>query len=306
MLRFVLSRFLQGLLVLLAIYALTFVLVALTPGSPFSTERAIRPEILAQIEAFYGFDKPPLERFWTSLTNALQGEFGPSAVYANRSVTDIISEAFPVSLQLGAISLLVALGIGIPAGIIAAVKRNTWLDYLPMSASMVGICLPTFVLGPILVLIFGIILRALPVSGWNGPEFMILPAATLGLFYAAYFARLTRGGMLEMLNQDFVRTARAKGVPRSTIIWKHCLKGGLIPAITYLGPATAGIISGSFVVETIFQIPGLGQWFVKGALNRDDFLILGLTVLFAALIVVMNLLVDIIQVALNPRLKYDK
>lgn len=306
MLRFIVVRFLQGLLVLLAIYALTFVLVALTPGSPFSTERAIRPEILAQIEAFYGYDKPPLERFWTSLTNALQGEFGPSAVYANRSVTEIITEAFPVSLQLGAISLLVALVIGIPAGILAAVKRNTWLDYLPMSASMIGICLPTFVLGPILVLIFGIIWRLLPVSGWDGPEFIILPAATLGLFYAAYFARLTRGGMLEMLNQDFVRTARAKGVPESTIIWKHCLKGGLIPALTFLGPALAGIISGSFVVETIFQIPGLGQWFVKGALNRDDFLILGLTVLFAALIVAMNLLVDIIQVALNPRLNYAK
>lgn len=306
MLRYIASRFGQGLLVLLAIYALTFVLVALTPGSPFSTERAIRPEILAQIEAFYGFDRPPLERFWTSLTNALQGEFGPSAVYANRSVTDIITEAFPVSLTLGGVSLLVALGIGIPAGIIAAVRKNTWLDYLPMSASMVGICLPTFVLGPILVLIFGILLRALPVSGWGDPEYIILPAATLGLFYAAYFARLTRGGMLEMLSQDFVRTARAKGVPESTIIWKHCLKGGLIPAITYLGPALAGIISGSFVVETIFQIPGLGQWFVKGALNRDDFLILGLTVLFAALIVVMNLLVDIIQVALNPRLKYGR
>ena len=306
MTRFILMRIAQGLLVLLAIYALTFVLVALTPGSPFSSERAIRPEILEQIEAFYGYDKPPLERFWASLTNALQGEFGPSAVYANRSVTDIIGEAFPVSLLLGSISLIVALAIGIPAGILAAVKRNTWLDYVPMSAAMVGICLPTFVLGPLLVLIFGINMQVLPVSGWGHPEFIVLPAATLGLFYAAYFARLTRGGMLEMLNQDFVRTARAKGVPEHMIVWKHCLKGGLIPAITYMGPALAGIISGSFVVETIFQIPGLGQWFVKGALNRDDFLILGLTVLFAAMIVVMNLLVDIIQVALNPRLKYDK
>ena len=305
MLKYVTLRLLQGLLVLLAIYALTFVLVALTPGSPFSTERAIRPEILAQIEAFYGYDRPPLERFWTSLSNALQGEFGPSAVYANRTVTDIIAEAFPVSLKLGALSLLIALLIGVPAGIIAAVKRNSWLDYVPMSAAMIGICLPTFVLGPLLVLIFGLTLQVLPVSGWFGPEYMILPAATLGLFYAAYFARLTRGGMLEMLNQDFVRTARAKGVPESTIVWKHCLKGGLIPAITFLGPALAGIISGSFVVETIFQIPGLGQWFVRGALNRDDFLILGLTVLFAALIVIMNLLVDIVQVALNPRLKYD-
>ena len=305
MLKFIAQRFIQGLLVLLGIYAITFFLVAATPGSPFSTERAIRPEILAQIEEFYGYDKPVLERFWTSLKNVVQGEFGPSAVYANRSVTQIIGEAFPVSFKLGSLSLLLALLLGIPAGIVAAVRRNTWLDYVPMSVSMVGICLPTFVMGPLLALVFGLMLGLLPVSGWYGPEFMVLPAATLGLYYAAYFARLTRGGMLEMMNQDFVRTARAKGVPERTIVWKHCLKGGLIPAITFLGPALAGIIAGSFVVETIFQIPGLGQWFVRGALNRDDFLILGLTVLFAALIVLMNLLVDIAQVALNPRLKYD-
>lgn len=305
MLKFIALRLAQGLLVLLAIYALTFFLVAMTPGSPFSSERAIRPEILAQIESFYGYDKPPLVRFWTSLMNVLRGEFGPSAVYANRSVTDIIGESFPVSLKLGSISLLLALVLGIPTGVIAAVKRNSWLDYVPMSVSMVGICLPTFVMGPLLALVFGLLLGLLPVSGWYGPEYMVLPAATLGLYYAAYFARLTRGGMLEMLNQDFVRTARAKGVPESTIVWKHCLKGGLIPAITFLGPALAGIIAGSFVVETIFQIPGLGQWFVRGALNRDDFLILGLTVLFAALIVFMNLLADIVHVALNPRLRYE-
>lgn len=296
---------LQGILVLFAIYAVTFFLVAATPGSPFSSERAIRPEILAQIEAFYGYDKPVLERFFTSLGNALQGEFGPSAVYANRTVTQIIGESFPVSLKLGALSLVLAMLLGIPAGILAAVKRNTWLDYVPMSAAMAGICLPTFVMGPLLALVFGIILEMLPVAGWFGPEFWILPASTLGLVYAAYFARLTRGGMLEMLNQDWVRTARAKGIDEKTIIWRHCLKGGLMPAITFLGPALAGIISGSFVVETIFQVPGLGQWFVRGALNRDDFLILGLTVLFATLIVVMNLLVDIAQVALNPRLKYE-
>lgn len=305
MLKFVISRLLQGILVLLAIYAVTFFLVAATPGSPFSTERAIAPEILAQIESFYGYDKPTSERFITSLTGVLQGEFGPSAVYANRTVTQIIAESFPVSLLLGSLALIMALGIGVPAGILAAVKRNTWLDYVPMSVSMAGICLPTFVMGPLLALVFGLLLNWLPVGGWFGPEFVILPTATLGLYYAAYFARLTRGGMLEMLNQDFVRTARAKGVKESTIVLKHCLKGGLIPAITFLGPALAGIISGSFVVETIFQVPGLGQWFVRAALNRDDFLVLGLTVLFATLIVIMNLLVDIAQVALNPRLKYD-
>ncbi len=305
MAKFVFVRLVQGIFVLLAIYAVTFFLVAATPGSPFSSERAIRPEILAQIEAFYGYDKPVGERFLTSLNNMLHGEFGPSAVYANRTVTEIIAESFPVSLKLGSISLLVALLIGVPAGILAAVKKNTWLDYLPMSTAMAGICLPTFVMGPLLALVFGLTLQMLPVAGWFGPEFVILPAATLGLYYAAYFARLTRGGMLEMLNQDFVRTARAKGVPETQIVWKHCLKGGLIPAITFLGPALAGIISGSFVVETIFQVPGLGQWFVRGALNRDDFLILGLTILFAGLIVIMNLVVDILQVMLNPRLKYE-
>jgi len=303
--KFVILRLIQGIFVLLAIYAVTFFLVAATPGSPFSSERAIRPEILAQIEAFYGYDKPVGERFVTSLLNMLQGEFGPSAVYANRTVTEIIGESFPVSLKLGSISLLVALLIGVPAGLLAAVKKNSWLDYLPMSTAMAGICLPTFVMGPLLALVFGLILQLLPVAGWFGPEFVILPAATLGLYYAAYFARLTRGGMLEMLSQDFVRTARAKGVPESMIVWKHCLKGGLIPVITFLGPALAGIISGSFVVETIFQVPGLGQWFVRGALNRDDFLILGLTILFAGLIVIMNLIVDILQVMLNPRLKYE-
>ena len=305
MAKFVILRLIQGIFVLLAIYAVTFFLVAATPGSPFSSERAIRPEILAQIEAFYGYDKPVGERFVTSLLNMLQGEFGPSAVYANRTVTEIIGESFPVSLKLGSISLLVALLIGVPAGLLAAVKKNSWLDYLPMSTAMAGICLPTFVMGPLLALVFGLILQLLPVAGWFGPEFVILPAATLGLFYAAYFARLTRVGMLEMLSQDFVRTARAKGVPESMIVWKHCLKGGLIPVITFLGPALAGIISGSFVVETIFQVPGLGQWFVRGALNRDDFLILGLTILFAGLIVIMNLIVDILQVMLNPRLKYE-
>lgn len=305
MAKFVALRLIQGIFVLLAIYAVTFFLVAATPGSPFSSERAIRPEILAQIEAFYGYDKPVAQRFLTSINNVLHGEFGPSAVYANRTVTEIIAESFPVSLKLGSISLLVALLLGVPAGILAAVKKNTWLDYLPMSTAMAGICLPTFVMGPLLALVFGLILQLLPVAGWFGPEFVILPAATLGLYYAAYFARLTRGGMLEMLNQDFVRTARAKGVPETTIVWKHCLKGGLIPAITFLGPALAGIISGSFVVETIFQVPGLGQWFVRGALNRDDFLILGLTILFASLIVVMNLVVDILQVMLNPRLTYE-
>ena len=302
MLKFIALRFAQGAVVLLAIYALTFVLVAMTPGSPFSAERAVRPEVLAQIEAYYGYDKPFFERFWTSLSNALRGEFGPSAVYANRSVTQIIAESFPVSLKLGSISLLLALLLGVPTGIIAAVKRNTWLDYIPMSVSMAGICLPTFVLGPLLALVFGLILRVLPVSGWFGPEYMVLPAATLGLYYAAYFARLTRGGMLEMLNQDFVRTARAKGLKNSAVILRHALRTSLLPVITVSGVVFADIITGSFFVETISGVPGLGRYFVTSISTRDYPVVLGTVLLFGFVITLMNLIVDLIYPLLDPRL----
>ncbi|MFW5883727.1 MAG: ABC transporter permease, partial [Verrucomicrobiota bacterium] len=249
----------------------------------------------------FGMDQPLFAQYLTYLGGLLRGDFGQSYVYLGQSVNEIIGQTAPVSFELGLWALLVALGLGVPVGIVAAVRKNTPADYLPMSAAMVGICLPTFVIGPILALVFGVQLGWFSVSGWFGPGDRVLPALTLGLAYAAWFARLTRTGMLDVLSQDYIRTARAKGLPERRVILKHAIKGGLLPVIAYMGPALAGIISGSFVVETIFQIPGLGRQFVQSALNRDYTLILGTVIFFAALIILLNLLVDIVLTLLNPR-----
>lgn len=314
MLKFIVIRLLQAIPVLLVISTLTFFMVRLAPGDPFMQERQASPEIMQALREYYGLDKPLWEQYLIFHGNLLQGELPPSYVYSNRTVTELIAESFPVSATLGLSSLLIALGLGIPAGIVAAVRKNSLFDYGPMSLSMIGICLPTFVMGPLLQLLFGLQMGWFPVTGWSSPfggglfsnfEYRVLPSLTLGLFFAAYIARLTRGGMLEVLSQDYIRTARAKGVSPSAIIWKHALKGGLLPVVSFLGPAFAGIISGSFVIETIFQIPGLGRHFVNSALNRDYSLVQGTVIFYATLIILMNLLVDVVQVMLNPRLRYD-
>src|SRR3977135_288410 len=211
--------------------------------------------------------------------NLLRGDLGPSFKHANRSVNELIAAALPVSLELGGIALCIALLVGIPFGIAAAVKQNTWIDYLASTTAMAGICLPTFVMGPLLVLVFALHFELFNASGWDFARDRVLPALTLGLVYAGYIARLTRGGMLEILNQDFIRTARAKGASESRVVLKHAVKGGLLPVISFLGPAIAGLLTGSFVVETIFQIPGLGKFFVTSAFNRDYFMVAG-TVIF--------------------------
>ena len=221
-------------------------------------------------------------------------------------MNEIIEDKLPVSLELGFLwSLLVALGIGLPLGVLAAVKRNTWIDYLCSSVSMVGICVPTFVIGPLLILVFGIYFGWFNASGWYGPIDRVLPSLTLGSVYAAYVARLTRGGMLEVLSQDYIRTARAKGASEPRVVMKHALRGGLAPVVSFLGPTIAGIVTGSFVIETIFQIPGIGREFVNSATNRDYTLVLGTVIVYAGFIIAMNLLVDIAQVWLNPKLKFD-
>jgi oligopeptide transport system permease protein len=234
----------------------------------------------------------------------LQGDFGPSFKYSGRSVNELIAAGLPVTAELGLYALLIALIIGIAAGVIAAIKPNTLQDYIPMSAAMLGICMPSFLLGPLLVLVFGIYLDWLPVSGWGDiPGDKILPSITLGAAYAAYIARLSRGGMLEVLSQDYIRTARAKGLSEPLIIAKHALRGGLIPVVAFLGPAFAGLLGGSFVVETIYQIPGLGRFYVQAAFNRDYTMILGMTVFFATLIILFNLLSDMLAIWLNPKLR---
>ncbi|HQY06018.1 MAG TPA: ABC transporter permease subunit [Lacunisphaera sp.] len=305
MFRFIARRLLQVIPVLFVIITATFFMVRFVPGGPFTSEKALPPEILKNLEAHYGLDQPLWRQYGTYLGQVIRGDLGPSFKYTNRSVNEIIAQTFPVSLELGGWSLLVALLVGLPLGVIAAVRRNTWLDYLASSTGMLGICVPTFVLGPLLVLVFAIHLRWVNASGWYEGIDRVLPALTLGFVYAAYLMRLTRGGMLEVLNQDYIRTARAKGASETRIVLRHALRGGLLPVVSFLGPAIAGILTGSFVIETIFQIPGLGRQFVISAFSRDYTLVLGTVILYASLIVVCNLVVDVVQVWLNPKLKFE-
>ena len=305
MLRFIARRLLQAIPVLFIVATLTFFMIRLAPGGPFSAEKSVPPEIQKNLDAFYGFNLPVHRQFLRWMGNALRGDLGPSFRYANRTVNELIAESFPISAELAFWALIVALVVGLTAGIIASLRPNTALDYIPSSLAMIGISVPNFVLGPLLVLVFAIKLHWLRVSGWDEPSDRILPALTLGAAYAAYVARLTRGGTLEILSQDFIRTARAKGASNTRIILHHTLRGGLIPVVSYLGPTVAALLTGSFVVETIFQIPGLGRYFVNAAFNRDYTMILGAVLFYAALIIVFNLLVDIVLVWMNPRLKWE-
>ena len=306
MLRFVLSRLLQAIPVLLVVISVTFLLIHSAPGGPFSADKAVPPEVAQALEAQYKLDQPLWQQYVSYLGDVLRGDLGPSFKYSGRTVNELIAAGFPVTAELALYAMLVALFIGTSAGVIAAIRPNTLQDYIPMSAAMLGICMPSFLLGPILVLVFGIHLDWVPISGWGDiPGDKILPAITLGTGYAAYIARLSRGGMLEVLSQDYIRTARAKGLSERVIIGKHALRGGLIPVVAFLGPAFAGLLGGSFVVETIFQIPGLGRFYVTSAFNRDYTMILGMTIFFAGLIILFNLLSDLLALWLNPKLRHQ-
>ncbi len=304
--RFIAFRTLQAIPVIFAVITITFFLVRAAPGGPFSNEKAVSPQVKAALEARYHLDDPLLEQYSSYLQGLVQGDLGPTFRYPGRTVDEMILQGLPVTAELGLYAFLVALVLGVSAGVIASLKPNTLQDYVPMSAAMVGICVPPFLLGPLLVLVFGIWLQWLPVSGWGAvPGDKILPSLTLGAMYAGYIARLARSGMLDVLSQDYLRTARAKGLPEYVVILKHALRGGLLPVVSYLGPAFAYILSGSFVVETIFLVPGLGRFYVQAAFSRDYTMILGTTVFLAVLIVVFNLLSDILATWLNPRLRYQ-
>ena len=288
--------------VLLVVATMTFFLIKLAPGGPFDAEKAVSPQVLKNLNAVYNLDASEWEQYTDYMTGVIQGDFGPSFKYPGRSVTEMIASGLPITFELAMYAILIALVIGVLSGVLAALKRNTMLDFIPMAIAMIGICVPTFLMGPLLVLIFGIQLELLPVAGWgqlSGDK--ILPSITLGFAYAAYIARLSRGGMLEVLNQDFIRTARAKGLTERMVVIKHAMQGGLIPVVSFLGPAIAGLLAGSFVVETIFQIPGLGRFYVEAALNRDYTMILGTTIFFSAMIVFFNLISDLASLWLNPR-----
>jgi oligopeptide transport system permease protein len=304
MFRLIISRIGQGIITLFVLVTLTFFLVRAMPGSPYTEEKAIPAHVLQRMREYTGLDQPVMVQYVTYLKNLIvRQDLGDVIKKDGVKVSEIIAESFPVSLGLGVMSIGIALLVGIPAGVIAAVRKNTAVDFACLAFAMVGICLPSFVIGPLLAVSAGLGLKSLNVAGWSSPGDWILPAITLGLINAAYLARLARGGMLDVLSQDYIRTARAKGAPPARIVVRHALRGGLIPAVAFIGPAFAGMISGSFVIETIFQIPGMGQHFVNAATDREFFLIQGLVLFYGFLIVGANLLADLAQIALNPRLR---
>tara|TARA_B100000524_G_scaffold348094_1_gene251603 strand:- start:102 stop:959 length:858 start_codon:yes stop_codon:yes gene_type:complete len=274
------------------------------PGGPFDAERVASPEIIEKLNEAYDLDKPIHVQIYNYLLNAIQGDFGPSFKYPGRSVSELIMSGLPTTIELAMYSIIFALFLGVISGLVASLNPGKILDIIPMSISLLGICIPSIILGPILVLIFGIWYEVLPVYGWgDNPGDKILPTITLGTAYAAIFARLTRGGMLEILGQDFIRTARAKGLPELRIIFVHALRGGILPVISFLGPAIAGLLAGSFVVETIFQINGVGRFYVQAAFNRDYTMILGTSILFTFMTLTFVLISDIIASFLNPTLR---
>lgn len=283
--------------------ALSFLLVRLAPGSPFASERELPPQTLEALNRAYGLDQPIGVQFFRYMNGVLRGDFGPSLRMPGRTVSELILAKLPVSLELGFWSLLYALGVGLTLGVLAAIQPNRVGDHASMTLALLGICIPAMVMGPVLALIFGLKLEWLPVMGWHSPADRILPVITLGSTYASYIARLARGGMLEELTRDYIRTARSKGLSEAGVLLRHALRGGVQPVVSFLGPAAAGLLTGAFVVEQIFFIPGLGETIVNAALNRDQFVILGCVLLFGAFMVFFNTLVDVVLAALNPRIR---
>ncbi|MBC8014386.1 MAG: ABC transporter permease [Sporomusaceae bacterium] len=305
MLGYMINRIISSLTVLLAIITITFLLMHAIPGGPFSSEKKIPPSVLKNIEEHYRLNDPLWKQYADYMANLASFDLGPSFKYEGRRVNDIIRESFPVSLQLGAVSIALAILIGIPAGILAALHQNKWQDYITMLFSTIGVSVPSFVIATLLIYVFAIKLSLLPAAMWGGPEYLILPSLALAGHPMAFIARLTRSSMLEVNAQDYIKTARAKGLAQIVIIYRHALKNALIPVITYIGPMSAGILTGSFIVETIFAIPGLGRHFVTSIYNRDYTVILGVTIFYSVLVISLNLIVDLIYPHLDPRIKLN-
>ncbi|MHC1760681.1 MAG: ABC transporter permease [Negativicutes bacterium] len=299
----VVGRFLSMLLVLWVIVTATFVLMHAIPGGPFTAEKALPDAVLKNIEARYHLNDPLPKQYMDYLGNLLRGDLGPSFKYESRTVNEIIAESFPVSAELGLVAVSLSVLIGIPAGMAGALHHNRWPDHLVMLLATFGISVPSFILATVLIYIFALWLNLLPAAMWGSPEFVVLPAIALAGMPTAFIARLTRSSMLEVLTQDYIRTARSKGLPQLTILCRHALKNALLPVATYLGPMIAAIFTGSFVIESIFAIPGLGRHFVTSIYNRDYTVILGITIFYSAILVFMNFLVDLTYVWLDPRIK---
>ena len=307
MFRYTLRRFLGAIPTMLIIVTLSFLLLHAAPGGPFDVQKQIPPEIKKNIERAYHLDEPLYEQYFRYLGSILRGDFGPSYQYRDTTVNEIIREGFPIDIIIGGCALVASLLIGLPAGIFAALRRNTAWDHVSMGFSMIGISIPSFVVAPILILVFAVNLHWLPAGGWKAGRLsnVVLPAVALAAPYVAYVARLMRGSMVEVLNSPFILMARAKGVPERLVILRHAMKPAMMPLVSFLGPAVVGVITGSIVIETIFGLPGIGRAFVDGALNRDYTLVLGVTVLYGVLIVVFNLLADLSYSLLDPRVRYE-
>ncbi|THB78596.1 MAG: oligopeptide ABC transporter permease OppB [Desulfobulbaceae bacterium] len=307
MLSYALRRLGSAIPTLFIIITVAFFMMRLAPGGPFDREKQLPPEIEANILKAYNLDKPIHLQYLDYMKNILRGDFGPSYKYLDFTVNDLILTGFPVSMRLGLYAITIAIVIGVTAGTIAALKQNSLFDYLVMGVAMTGIAIPNFVMAPLLALVFGVYLSILPVAGWGGGAFkyQILPVITLALPQVAYIARLTRGSMVEIMNSNFIRTARAKGLSEKIVVVRHALRGGLLPVVSYLGPATAAVITGSVVIESIFDVPGIGRYFVNGALNRDYPVVMGVVIFYAILIIVLNLIVDLVYGFFDPRVKVE-
>lgn len=294
---------------LLVIVTISFFIVRSAPGSPFAQERALPPIVIENLEAKYGLDKPIFVQYLNYLKNLLRGDLGDSTAYPDYSVTHYLLRSFPHSLLLGAITIFIALTAGVAIGILAALHSNGWLDYLIMAISVVGLSIPNFVLGPLLIYLFALGLHWLPTSGWiyeGGLRTLILPTITFSLHYLGVFSRLSRSSMIEVISSDYICSARAKGLSTGRIIFRHALPGAIAPVISYLGPAFAGVVTGSIVIESIFRIPGIGLYFVQSALNRDYFLLLGTVIFYSIILVAANTLVDLAYAWLDPRISYER
>ena len=323
MIKYIIRRLLWGIPVLFFVILVVFILVRFLPGGPFdfAGEKQLPPAVVKNLEAKYHLNDPLWKQFVDYLWGVVRGDLGPSFRYRNRSVNDVIAEGLPVSAQLGMLAMLIAIGIGIPLGIIAALRQNTIVDYLATFFAIVGVSIPAIVMGPLLIWIFALKLQWFPVSRWGAqpPYFLgflpkpdltfwrhaILPAFTLGTGLSASIARLTRASLLQVIREDYIRTARAKGLAERLVIFRHALKNSMIPVVTILGPMFAAVLTGTFVVEQIFAIPGLGKHFVTSIGNRDYPIILGTTLLYGVAIVIANLLVDIVYAWLDPRIRFD-
>lgn len=305
MINYTLRRIAIAVPTLFIIATAAFFLMRAAPGGPFDAEADLEPEVLENLRAAYGLDQPLAVQYVRYLRNALRGDFGPSLVYKDFGVTELIGIGLPVSMRIGLTAIALAILVGALAGIAAALRQNRFFDHAVMALAMTGIAIPSFVTAPILALVFGLYLGLLPVAGWGDGALanMVLPVIALSLPQIAIIARLTRGGMLEVLRSNFVRTARAKGIPEARVIVRHVLPSAIIPLVGYLGPAIAGVMTGSLVIELIFNLPGVGRYFVQGALNRDYPLVMGIVVIYATFILLLNLLSDLAYAALDPRIR---